>query len=188
MAENINKTNTAKPLAGANAGVSDNAWSQSTPPSQPEPKFSGSRLGALLALVAIIVLAGLFLIYRQKTSKPTEQTPSPSQIPLSSVNPEISPPVPPPVVDTKKDTLRNYFKVASPKNFREAFLDNLPDRAADDYIKYSNATDEAEKLKYARSFYMFLNNPAVNRNDPEFINFAADIRTDLEAKLGGPLF
>lgn len=183
MAE-VNKANETKPLAGTNAGVTDN-WNKTPAPVQPAPpNFSGSRLGALLALVAIIIIAGLFLIYRQKTSKPVDQAVSPSQVPLSSVNPEISPPVLPMVIASKKETLRTYFKSASPNNFREDFLNNLPDRAADDYQKYIAATDEAEKRKYAISFYMFLNNPAVNRNDPEFINFAGDVRADLESKVG----
>ncbi len=185
---NQQSKNSANPAAATSSATD---WKRQ--PAQPDesmmPKGKKPKIGVAVTILILLTIIGGIIIYNQKASKKAEEAGvSPSPIPLSSVNPEISPPVPPPVVDTKKETLRTYFKSASPKNFREDFLNNLPDRAADDYIKYSSAAEDSEKIKYARSFYMFLNNPAVNRNDPEFLNFVADIRADLESKLGGPLF
>jgi len=194
MAQVQNENNQLnKNTANAAAPVSNSAdWT--TQPTRVEdnvmPKGKRPKIGVGLAVAVLILLAIVVagLMIGKKTQKQPIVQQSP-QIPVSSPNPETSPSALPTIKEkTKTEELRTYFSAASSSHFKEEFLQQLPDMAANSYIAFKNSTNNEDKLNSARSFYIILNNPAINRNDPEFINFAADIRADLESKLGGPLF
>lgn len=177
---NPNQVDQAKPTIG----VGNIANLDST------TKLPKSKLAIIIAVVSVLILLGLIVFFVKGSKKPPKtSTSQESGILVASPNAKISPPVLPKVKEASKSIeLGAYFKRVSPANFKDTFLANLPDAAAEDYLKYIKTENPEEKINAARSFYIILNNPAADRSDPQFNKFVIDIRADLEKTLGKPLF
>ena len=139
-------------------------------------------------IFTIVVLGVLLAVGELNKKKQGQQQPSGTSLEVSKPVPGASPPSLPQVQDkSKADKLRDYFAKAS-VNFKEQFMAKVADVAADKYLEYSQAADPEKKLEAARAFYIYLNNPAVDKSDPGFTQFLADVKADLEKALGKALF
>lgn len=161
------------------------------PPDNNKLKFFDSRRGLLIGAAIVLLVIGLLAFYAKNLKKPAKDVPGKEQeqIVAASPIPGASPPQLPKVKEqSKKDQVRAFFQKASPANFKEVFLDTLPEAAADSYIKYSSAASQDDKQGAARGFYIILNNPGAPSSDPQFLAFTKDVRAELEKGIGKPLF
>lgn len=155
---------------------------------QPQPQFGfNKRLWLTIGGLLIILIIGALLLLAN-VNKSSQQQPAPqTELEVSSPVPGVSPPALPPVEqEDQLEKLRAYFAGAS-SNFKEDFMDQVPQIAAVKYEEYLVAEGDS-KVEAARAFYIYLNNPAVDRSDPAFEPFLADVKSDLEKTLGKPLF
>lgn len=149
--------------------------------------FGGPKI--ILAVLVITILAAALGFYYWRNLKPSKPEETQTMPPLASVIPGATPPqLPKAQEEDKKAQLREFFVKASPVNFKEVFLETLPEAAADAYIKYSAASSVADKQAAARGFYIILNNPGAPSSDPAFGLFVKDVRAALEKEIGKPLF
>lgn len=147
------------------------------------------RLAIIIAAVSVLILLGLIAFFvKGSKQNPKISASQEPRIMVASPNPNASPPVLPKIKEASKSSeLGAYFKRVSPDNFKDTFLANLPDAAADAYLMYTKTENPEEKINAARSFYIILNNPAADRSDPQFTKFVLEIKADLEKTLGKPL-
>lgn len=148
--------------------------------------LSGLR-GLVVGLVFLLTILAVLVFIGAKTGRGTSKPPVPPIAPEASGT--LSTPLPIAAVSDEADkgVLRVYFTKASPNNFKEELLAVVPAEAAGSYNKFTAATGEA-KLEAGRIFFVYLNNPAIDRSDPGALGFLADVRADLEKTLGQVLF
>lgn len=153
-------------------------------------QFSKNRSSIVLVLIALFIVAGAVVYYAKLGKKASQQEASPTpEIQIAPGVPGVSPPVLPKVTAPQQgQSLRAFFTQASPNNFKEIFLENVPQAAADSFATFSSSTGGEEKINAARSFYIILSNPGADRSDPQFEKFLLDVRKQLEDSLGSPLF
>ena len=208
MAENLNPNQNPQPVqrSGQNPPsvpaphqtVSGPASQSASPPAAkpPEPNlgevfkpFGSPKI--ILAILAIALLAAAlgYYYFRSLRQPPKGEEAAPTISLAASPIPGATPPQLPKVQEEdKKVTLREFFKKASPVNFKELFLETLPAAAAESYLRYSSADSAEAKQGAARGFYILLNNPAAPNSDPQFVPFVKDIHAQLEKEIGKPLF
>lgn len=159
--------------------------SPSTEP-QTQGPLSGLR-GLVVGVVFLLVVLGVLVVIGAKAIRKAPEPPVPPVAP-GETGALVSPaPITAVSDEAVKKVLRGYFAKASPNNFKEELLAVVPVEAAGAYNEFTAATGEA-KLGTARNFFIYLNNPAVNRSDPGALAFLEDVKSDLEKTLGQPLF
>lgn len=172
--------------------LTNTANTPNTKPSAPsapaaQGPLSGLRGLAVGVVFLLIVLGVLVFVGAGAGRKPGSEPPVPPFAPEATGTLPTSLPIAAVSDETDKGLLRVYFTKASPNNFKEELLAVVPMETGAQYNKFTAATGEA-KLEAARIFYVYLNNPAVDRSDPGALGFLADVRADLEKTLGKPLF
>ena len=176
---------TSPPAPGGGSASPDASLGGPVSPSGGPFKF-GPRLVWVLGGLLLLVLIIAALVVFKGVRKTAEQQPA-AEGEVSLPVPGVSPPALPPVEEEDQfEKLSAYFAGAS-TNFKEEFMDQVPQIAAVKYDEYLAAEGDT-KLAAARAFYIYLNNPAVDRSDPAFEPFLADVKVDLEKVLGKPLF
>lgn len=182
---NKNTANTAQPAVTTDEWRNQPDRAEEVMPKSKKPKISNG-LAIAVVILLIIVVASFFAARRggdksqeggiqpSVSTAPSAETSSPGVQVVQKVN--------------EKNELRDYFRVVSPNNFKDEFLNWVPELAFKKYMDMSQEKDTQAKLEAAREFYILLNNPMVNRNDPQAINWIVDVRSDIERQLGKPLF
>lgn len=146
---------------------------------------NGGRQKLIGAVVAILIVGLIVAIFQNLR----QEAPPEEELPISSPVAGASP-VPLAAIEEKgqADVLTAYFGRVSPANFDEDFMDKVPQLAASAYLEYTQAADSDSKQESARTFYIYLTNPAVDQSDPRVAAWLADVKADLEKTLGKPLF
>ncbi len=162
------------------------------PPNKPKPADPPARLGLILVpIVLLLLVLGLvyfFMAKKGQAPKPAAETKSSPQLTVSSPDPKATPPALPKVEDQNQaKVLKEYFSKVSPANFKDEFMGKVPKLAADAYNSYVAAQGDA-KFEAARAFYIYLNNPGIDRNNAQMVAFLADVKKDLEKTVGKALF
>lgn len=169
-----------------NTPDTSNKSSASTEPQAQEP--ISSMRGLLVGVVFLLIVLGVLVFIGAGAGRKTGLEPPvpplgpeavgtlPRSLPIAAVSDEAD-----------KKVLREYFAKAAPGNFKEELLAVVPREAGAAYNKFAAATGEA-KLEAARIFFVYLNNPAVDRSDPSAMGFLEDVKSDLEKAVGQPLF
>src|SRR3989344_5293083 len=137
------------------------------------PRFWLAAGAVILILVAILVTIS-YLVGNKKKPGPNQQQQQPAGVssPLPGASPYKLPAV---SVQSDIDLLKDYFKQASP-NFGDDLMSLVPAVAVDYYKKYKDTTGDA-KLEAARSFYIYLNNPASVSNE-QYKKMIDDVKSD----------
>lgn len=152
-------------------------------------KFGPRLLWVLVGLLLVLFMISALVVFKG-VRKTVEEEPVEGELVIPEVSlpdPDVAPEPLPVVAEEEASPLQDYFARVS-VNFRAEFMDQVSAAAADFFLKYEAAGDEAEKLEAGRAFYIYLDNPAVDKSDPAFVAFLADVKADLEKTLGKPLF
>lgn len=88
----------------------------------------------------------------------------------------------------QKELLGGYFSKVSPANFKEDILAQIPAGAANAYGKYLGAETADQKLEAAMTFFIYLNNQAMDTSNPKVAAFLDDVRADLESNVGQRIY
>lgn len=142
----------------------------------------------MLGLVFLLIVLGVLVFVGANAGRKTgSKPPVPPLAPEATSTLPTSLPIAAVSDEADKGVLRVYFTKVSPNNFKEELLAVVPVDAAGAYNKFTAATGEA-KLEAGRIFFVYLNNPAIDRSDPGALAFLADVRADLEKAVGQALF
>lgn len=153
-----------------------------------EPQGPMTSLRGLAAGVIFLVIVLAVLVFiGTKAGRGSAQPPVPPIAPGESVTGASPVPIAPLTDSGQKSELVAYFARVS-ANFAEEFMVDVPAEAGLAFEQYTAATDGAKKLEKARNFFIYLNNPNVDRNDSAQVAFLADVKADLEKAVGQPLF
>lgn len=158
------------------------------PIDSPQPQESATSLkGLVVGVVFLLIVLGVLVVIGAKTIRKAPQPPVPPAAPNTGT---MATPVPITVVsdEGQKAALRSYFVKASPNNFKEEFMANVPVEAVGAYNEFVKSASGEAKLSAARNFFIYLNNPAVNRTNPQALAFLADVKADLGKTVGQALF
>ena len=156
-------------------------------PTGPKQGPLASLKGLAVGLVFLLIVLGVLVFVGAKAGRGTSKPAVPPLEPKVTGTGATSLPIAAVSDEADIGVLRVYFAKASPNNFKEELMAVVPVDAAGAYNKFTAATGEA-KLEAGRIFFVYLNNPAIDRSDPGALGFLADVRADLEKTLGKPLF
>lgn len=148
------------------------------PPTSEARPFLKSRKfllisGAVLVVMSVLVIAVVVGRWPLRWGKLTPKTPNLAGQALSQ---------------QQKEILRGYFSKVSPTNFQEGILAQIPAGAARAYSRYLEAKTDDQRLEAAVTFFIYLNNQAMDISNFQTRAFLDDVRADLESNVGQRIY
>lgn len=146
-----------------------------------------SLKGLVAGVIFLLIVLGVLVFIGAKAGRGSAEPALPPLAPGESVTAASPVPIAPLTDSGQRTELATYFARVS-ASFKEEFMAHVPAEAGLAFEQYTGAVDAAEKLEAARNFFIYLNNPNVDRNDSAQMAFLVDVKADLEKAVGQPLF